>query len=42
MSLSVNKRLASDKTRRLLDWTPRRYDLLEDVEGGSYAAFHGA
>jgi len=42
VSLSVNKRLASDKTRRLLDWTPRRYDLLEDVEGGSYAAFHGA
>jgi nucleoside-diphosphate-sugar epimerase len=36
VSLSVNKRLASDKTRRLLDWTPRRYDLLEDVEHGSY------
>jgi nucleoside-diphosphate-sugar epimerase len=39
VSLSVNKRLASDKTRRLLDWTPRRADLLEDVEHGSYAAF---
>ncbi|MDB5483778.1 MAG: NAD-dependent epimerase/dehydratase [Caulobacteraceae bacterium] len=37
VSLSVNKRLASDKTRRLLDWTPIRHDLLEDVEHGSYA-----
>jgi nucleoside-diphosphate-sugar epimerase len=37
VSLSVNKRLASDKTRRLLDWTPSRHDLLEDVEHGSYA-----
>jgi nucleoside-diphosphate-sugar epimerase len=37
MSLSVNKRLASEKTRRVLDWTPTRYDILEDVEHGSYA-----
>jgi nucleoside-diphosphate-sugar epimerase len=37
VSLSVNKRLSSEKTRRLLDWTPTRYDLLEDVEHGSYS-----
>jgi nucleoside-diphosphate-sugar epimerase len=38
VSLSVNKRLASDKTRRILDWRPSRHDLLQDVEFGSYAA----
>ena len=37
VSLSVNKRLASDKTRKVLNWTPSRYDILEDVEHGSYA-----
>lgn len=37
VSLSVNKRLASEKTRKVLDWTPTRYDILEDVEHGSYA-----
>jgi|RhiMetdeSRZDD1v2_1073273.scaffolds.fasta_scaffold16592_5 nucleoside-diphosphate-sugar epimerase len=37
VSLSVNKRLASGKTRRVLHWTPTRYDILEDVEHGSYA-----
>ena len=36
VSLSVNKRLASDKTRKVLNWTPTRYDILEDVEHGSY------
>ena len=37
LSLSVNKRLASEKTRKVLNWTPTRYDILEDVEHGSYA-----
>jgi len=37
VSLSVNKRLASEKTRKVLDWTPTQYDILEDVEHGSYA-----
>src|SRR5712671_2108032 len=37
VSLSVNKRLASEKTRKILDWTPTRYDIMEDVEHGSYA-----
>src|SRR5216684_1999025 len=37
VSLSVNKRLASGKTRKVLNWTPSRYDILEDVEHGSYA-----
>jgi len=37
VSLSVNKRLASEKTRKVLDWTPIRYDILEDAEHGSYA-----
>jgi nucleoside-diphosphate-sugar epimerase len=37
VSLSVNKRLASEKTRKILDWTPTRYDILEDAEHGSYA-----
>jgi nucleoside-diphosphate-sugar epimerase len=36
ISLSVNERLASDKTRQLLGWSPRRYDILEDTECGSY------
>ena len=37
VSLSVNKRLASEKPRKILDWTPTRYDILEDTEHGSYA-----
>jgi nucleoside-diphosphate-sugar epimerase len=37
VSLSVNKRLASERTRKVLDWTPTRYDILRDVEQGSYA-----
>jgi nucleoside-diphosphate-sugar epimerase len=42
VSLSVNKRLASEKTRKVLNWTPTRYDILEDVEHGSYKeAKHG-
>jgi nucleoside-diphosphate-sugar epimerase len=42
VSLSVNKRLASNKTRKVLNWTPTRYDILEDVEHGSYKeAKHG-
>jgi nucleoside-diphosphate-sugar epimerase len=42
VSLSVNKRLASDKTRQLVGWSPKRYDILEDVEHGSYnEAKHG-
>jgi hypothetical protein len=36
VSLSVNKRLASDKTRQLVGWSPKRYDILEDTEYGSY------
>jgi len=38
VSLSVNKRLASEKTRKALGWTPTRYDLLEDTQHGSYSA----
>jgi nucleoside-diphosphate-sugar epimerase len=37
VSLSVNKRLASERTRKILGWTPTRFDILEDVEHGSYA-----
>jgi nucleoside-diphosphate-sugar epimerase len=37
VSLSLNKRLASHKTREMLGWTPTRYDILKDVESGSYA-----
>ena len=37
VSLSLNKRLASQKTRAILGWAPRQYDILKDVEGGSYA-----
>jgi nucleoside-diphosphate-sugar epimerase len=38
VSLSVNKRLGSDKTRKAVDWTPTRDDILQDVEHGSYAS----
>jgi nucleoside-diphosphate-sugar epimerase len=37
VSLSVNKRLASEKTRKALGWTPTRSDISEDTEHGSYA-----
>jgi hypothetical protein len=37
VSLSVNKRLASEKTRTALGWAPTRSDILEDTEHGSYA-----
>ena len=36
VSLSVNKRLASEQTRKVLNWNPTRTDILEDVEHGSY------
>src|SRR5713101_9197382 len=36
VSLPVNKRLARDKTRQLVTWSPKRYDILEDTEYGSY------
>jgi nucleoside-diphosphate-sugar epimerase len=37
ISLSLNKRLSSDSTRRLLDWSPKRTDIWDDVAFGSYA-----
>jgi nucleoside-diphosphate-sugar epimerase len=37
MSLSLNKRLSSDKTRNLLDWSPTRTDIGDDIAFGSYA-----
>jgi nucleoside-diphosphate-sugar epimerase len=37
ISLSLNKRLSSDKTRRLVGWSPSRTDILRDIESGSYA-----
>jgi nucleoside-diphosphate-sugar epimerase len=37
VSLSVDKRLSSDRTRRLLGWAPSRTDILRDIESGSYA-----
>ncbi|TMK98361.1 MAG: hypothetical protein E6G34_12025 [Actinobacteria bacterium] len=36
ISLSLNKRLSSAKTRRLLGWSPARADILQDIESGSY------
>lgn len=38
VSLSLNKRMSSEKTRRLLGWSPSRTDILHDIEFGSYAA----
>lgn len=38
ISLSLNKRLSSSKTRQLLGWAPTRADILDDIAGGSYAA----
>jgi nucleoside-diphosphate-sugar epimerase len=37
ISLSLNKRLSSAKTRRLLGWSPTRTDILPDISFGSYA-----
>ena len=36
ISLSLNKRLSSDKTRKLLDWSPKRADIQDDIAFGSY------
>jgi nucleoside-diphosphate-sugar epimerase len=36
ISLSLNKRLSSEKTRQLLDWSPKRADILQDIAFGSY------
>jgi len=36
ISLSLNKRMSSLKTRDSLGWRPTRADILEDVSGGSY------
>ena len=37
VSLSLDKHLASERTRRLLGWAPSRTDILRDIESGSYA-----
>jgi len=37
ISLSLDKRISAEKTRRLLGWTPTRTDILQDIESGSYA-----
>jgi nucleoside-diphosphate-sugar epimerase len=37
ISLSLNKRLSSEKTQQLLSWSPVRKDILRDLEFGSYA-----
>ena len=36
ISLSLNKRLSSDKTSKLLDWSPERADIQDDIAFGSY------
>jgi nucleoside-diphosphate-sugar epimerase len=36
ISMSLNKRLSSVKTRKLLDWSPTRTDILNDIAFGSY------
>ena len=38
ISLSLNKRLSTGKTRRLTGWAPTRTDILHDLEFGSYAS----
>jgi nucleoside-diphosphate-sugar epimerase len=38
VSLSLNKRMSSEKTQRLLNWSPTRTDILHDIEFGSYAS----
>jgi hypothetical protein len=37
ISMLLNKRLSSDSTRKLLDSSPRRADIWDDVAFGSYA-----
>ena len=37
ISLSLNKRLSSENTCRLLDWSPKRADIWDDIAYGSYA-----
>jgi nucleoside-diphosphate-sugar epimerase len=37
ISLSLNKRLSAEKTRKLLDWSPKRADIWNDIAFGSYA-----
>jgi nucleoside-diphosphate-sugar epimerase len=37
ISLSLNKRLSSENTRRLLNWSPKRADIWDDIAYGSYA-----
>jgi hypothetical protein len=36
ISLGLNKRLSSNKTQHLLGWSPRRTDILTEIESGSY------
>jgi nucleoside-diphosphate-sugar epimerase len=38
ISLSLNKRLSSARTREQVGWTPTRTDMLRDIAAGSYAA----
>jgi nucleoside-diphosphate-sugar epimerase len=38
ISLSLNKRLSSARTREVVGWSPRRTDILADISDGSYAA----
>jgi nucleoside-diphosphate-sugar epimerase len=35
ISMSLNKRLSSDSTRKLLDWSPQRTDIWDDLAFGS-------
>jgi len=37
ISMSLNKRLSSDSTRKLLDWSPTHTDVGDDIAFGSYA-----
>ena len=37
ISLALDKRISAEKTRRLLEWAPKRADILQDIESGSYA-----
>jgi len=38
ISLALDKRMSAETTRRLLEWNPKRNDILQDIESGSYAA----
>lgn len=38
ISASLNKRLSSEKTKKTLNWSPGRRDILHDVATGSYAS----